>query len=69
MKIRELLKSEIVSRNTIIEVREKNKHVAGYSRVADGYKDDEEVMKYGDFDISEFNYKSYPEGFEIFIKS
>lgn len=68
MKISQLLKSDFVSDTSIIEIWEKNKFVSGHIRVADGYKDDVDVLKFEEYDIDTFYYKSYPERFDVYIK-
>lgn len=68
IKVGQLLQSNIVGDHAIIEIWEKNKFVSGYKRIADGYKDDLSILDFAKSDISEFYYKSYPEGIDITIK-
>lgn len=69
MKISQLIKSDIVSDNAIIEIWKKNEFLSGYNqRVADGYKNDVDVLSFAECEIDNFYYKSYPEIFDVNIK-
>lgn len=74
MRIRQLLQSCLVGDRAIIEIWKKPfrfpdwEHTSKWERIAYGYKDDTEVLKFQEYDICEFYYKSYPECFDIYAK-
>lgn len=67
MRISQLLQSELVKENTVIEIYRKMKTMDKWERVACGYFYEYPIIKFEDAEVIELSWKSYPNVLTLFI--